>query len=111
MDPLMLGFVSTIAYSMASGYNEDLNDLNHTPHHSYAEIQCMDEGHSWPGYFVPELEAQVRTSEFVLCIETKVNDHMENKLWYELKSQERLLEIETALKQLMSEREELIKEY
>ena len=110
MDPLMLGFVSTAMYNIATGYAEDQADMNRTPHHHYAEVQCIDEGHSWPGYFVPELEAQLRTSEFVLCIESKVNEHMANRFMIELRSQERLLEIEAALKELMQERENLMKE-
>ena len=46
MDPLSVGFVSVIAYNMAMGIQ---HDPKQSPEHHYAEIQCLDEGHSWPG--------------------------------------------------------------
>lgn len=107
MDPLSVGFVSVIVYNMAMGIQHDPKE---SPEHHYAEIQCMDEGHSWPGLLVDEEVAQVRASEFVLCIEEKVNRQLQNQLETKMKSDLRLREIEVRLQEIFKERERLMKE-
>ena len=108
MDPIALGFASYVAYNIGTGVVQ--HDPIETPHHHYAEVQCIDEGHSWPGFLVDETVAQVRTSEFVLCIEEKVNVQLQEKLEIRMKSDLRLKEIEQRLKEIFEKRDRLIEE-
>ena len=75
---------------------------------SDAEMYCLGEGLSYPGILTPEKEAQLQTSEMVLCIEMQINELMLEDQLREQGIQHRLYEIEESLQQLMQEREALL---
>ena len=61
-------------------------------------------------FLVDDTVAQVRTSEFVLCIEEKVNAQLQEKLEIKMKSDLRLREIEDRLKEIFEERDRLMEQ-
>jgi len=75
---------------------------------SEAEMYCLGEGQSYPGILTPEKEAQLQTSEMVLCIEMQINELMLEDQLEEQGRQHRLYEIEESLQKLMKEREALL---
>ena len=75
---------------------------------SAAELYCLGEGLSYPGFLTPEKEAQLQTSEMVLCIEMQINELMLEDQLEEQGRQHRLYEIEESLQKLMKERENLL---
>lgn len=81
------------------------------PYETYfsdAEMYCLGEGLSYPGILTPEKEAQLQTSEMVLCIEMQINELMLEDQLEEQGRQHRLYEIEESLQKLMKERENLL---
>lgn len=93
----------------SEGYEKKLaGEEPYATHFSGAEIHCITEGYSWPGYLTSDRNAQLQTSEMILCIETKINElvtlaKVENEV-----IDTRLLEIENALKALMEERDRIL---
>lgn len=111
---LVLLFVPTLASAgifgdHPEGYEKKkAGEEPYATHFSGAEIHCITEGFSWPGYLTGEKAAQLQTSEMVLCIETEINERVtlaqvENEV-----IDTRLLEIENALKALLKERDSII---
>ena len=80
----------------------------YSTHFSGAEIHCITEGYSWPGFLTGEKAAQLQTSEMVLCIETEINERVTLAQVENEAIDTRLLEIENALKALMKERDAII---
>ena len=59
------------------GYNKKkAGEEPYATHFSGAEIHCITEGFSWPGYLTSEKAAQLQTSEMILCIETEINERV-----------------------------------
>ena len=77
-------------------------------HFSGAEIDCLGEGYSWPGFLTGEKAAQLQTSEMVLCIETNINKRVAMQSEQDKELNNRLLEIEEALQKLMLERDKIL---
>ena len=75
---------------------------------SEAELYCLGEGQSYPGFLTPEKEAQLQTREMELCIEMQINELMLEDQLEEQGRQHRLYEIEESLQKLMKEREALL---
>ena len=80
----------------------------YSTHFSGAEIHCITEGYSWPGFLTGEKAAQLQTSEMVLCIETEINERVTLAQVENEAIDTRLLEIENALRALMEERDAII---
>ena len=99
----------TIFGDYSDGYLKKKEGIEpYSTHFSGAEIHCITEGYSWPGFLTGEKAAQLQTSEMVLCIETEINNRVAIAKIEEEGHAHRLLEIEEALQQLMQERENLI---
>ena len=76
-------------------------------HFSAAEIHCIGEGYTWPGFLTGEKASQLQTSEMILCIEEAINNQIEIQQIVDDGHKHRLLEIEEALQKLMLERQAL----
>ena len=110
---LALLFVPTLALAGLNdhpdGYKKKkAGEEPYATHFSGAEIFCLGEGFSWPGYLTSERNAQLQTSEMILCIETEINQRVALAVQEDEVLNTRLLEIENALKALMEERDTLI---
>ena len=111
---LALLFVPTLASASifgeySEGYLKKKEGIEpYSTHFSGAEIHCITEGYSWPGFLTGEKAAQLQTSEMVLCIETEINERVTLAQVENEAIDTRLLEIENALRALMEERDAII---
>ena len=73
-------------------------------HFAEAENLCLELGYSYPGFVVPPLPAKLQEKEMNLCIEREIN----NLLNREDTINERLLEIEQKIQELLQQRKEFL---
>ena len=73
-------------------------------HFAEAENLCLELGYSYPGFVVPPLPAKLQEKEMNLCIEREIN----NLLNREDTINQRLLEIEQKIRELIEARKELL---
>ena len=73
-------------------------------HFAEAENLCLELGYSYPGFVVPPLPAKLQEKEMNLCIEREIN----NLLNREDTINERLLEIEQKIQELIEARKDLL---
>lgn len=100
---------ASVFHDHPDGYERKKNgEEPYATHFSGAEIHCITEGYSWPGYLTSEKAAQLQTSEMILCIETEINERVTLAQVENEAIDTRLLEIENALKALMEERDRIL---
>lgn len=73
-------------------------------HFAEAENLCLELGYSYPGFVVPPLPAKLQEKEMNLCIEREINSLLNQ----EEIINERLLEIEQKIQELLEARKDLL---
>ena len=73
-------------------------------HFTEAEAICLELGYSYPGFVVPPLPAELQEKEMNLCIEREINSLLNQ----EDTINERLLEIEQKIRELIEARKDLL---
>ena len=73
-------------------------------HFAEAENLCLELGYSYPGFVVPTLPAKLQEQEMNLCIEREINSLLDQ----EDTINERLLEIEQKIRELIEARKDLL---
>ena len=108
---VLLAFpASAGVFDHSDGYTKKKQGVEpYATHFSGAEIHCITEGYSWPGFLTGERAAQLQTSEMVLCIEKEINNRVLADVKEVNETNTRLLEIELMLQKLMDERKSLLK--